>query len=728
MVKSLFHDFYPKRKPTNMTTDNIKLTAYITFAFIFSVTLRLIWVYNFGGNSGFYWNSELMINTNDGYFFAEGARDIIAGFHQKNDLSPTTQALSITTAFLAKILPFSFESIIFYLPIFFSSLVVIPIVLIGKSIKNLEVGLMAAMLGSVTWSYYNRTMVGYYDTDMLNIVFPTILLWSLIWSIWKKQTIYLAIIAIDIIAYRWWYPQSYSLEFAFFGIITMHAIYIYFTNKKRADSIIFHLMLLSIMLIAMSGFDSIFRLIGAFITILIFSFNKLNKTVYFILPISILVFITGGGLAPILSQLSGYVLRDKTLSTDSGSIILHFYSVNQTIREASKIPFDTFANRISGHTITFIFSVIGYIIMSYRHKIMILALPMIGLGFLAYFGGLRFTIYAVPAMALGIGYLIFLVSEYIGTIIKSRDNLAKYISMTLLFLLALWPNVTHIQNYNARPVFSNTEVTTLNRLKNMSSREDYVISWWDYGYPIRYYSDVKTLIDGGKHNGSVNFPISFMLTSDQQRASKMARLDVEYTEGFKKKTDKNSSSNIEQMMIDYDIKDINKFLNNLNSDIELPNKTRDIFFYLPQRLMQIFPTVDLFSSINLASGINRAKPKFSVIRGVQEDSNYIHLNKNAKIDKINGSIITGNKAIPINRFVSTLYPLFSNHLIKDIQTLDPSAELSVIYMKNYKLCLVLDERMYNSLYVQLFVLENHDSTLFDPVILSPLVKVYKLKI
>ncbi len=53
-----------------------------------------------------------MINTNDGYGYAEGARDILNGGHQKGDGSFIDSSLAIVTAFLAKILPFSFETII----------------------------------------------------------------------------------------------------------------------------------------------------------------------------------------------------------------------------------------------------------------------------------------------------------------------------------------------------------------------------------------------------------------------------------------------------------------------------------------------------------------------------------------------------------------------------------------------------------------------------------------
>ena len=69
----------------------------------------------------------------------------------------------------------------------------------------------------------------------------------------------------------------------------------------------------------------------------------------------------------------------------------------------------------------------------------------------------------------------------------------------------------HIDSYRVPTVFNADEVKVLNKLKDIAQREDYVVSWWDYGYPLRYYADVKTLVDGGKHSGVVNFPVSYML-------------------------------------------------------------------------------------------------------------------------------------------------------------------------------------------------------------------------
>ncbi|NCB48970.1 MAG: peptide transporter, partial [Clostridia bacterium] len=186
------------------------------FAFLFSFAVRLIWVYQFNDFESFKFAGEFMINTNDGYFWAEGARDLLSGISQKYDLSPIDSAPAWLTYVAVKLLPFSFETIIFYMPAVLGSLIVIPLILIAHNLKMIEVGFLAALLGSIAVSYYNRTMVGYYDTDMLTIVFPTLLLWSLILAFRTQEEKYLLITALEIIAYRWWYPQSYSLEFAFF--------------------------------------------------------------------------------------------------------------------------------------------------------------------------------------------------------------------------------------------------------------------------------------------------------------------------------------------------------------------------------------------------------------------------------------------------------------------------------------------------------------------------------
>jgi len=719
--------------------ESYRVTFLIALAFLFSIAVRMVWIYHFTGIENMMFNGQLMINTNDGYVYAEGARDLLAGFHQEGDGSPVGEATSQLTAFITWILPFSLETIILYLPAFLSSLIVIPMILIGQSFKQLEIGFIAGIFASIAWSYYNRTLVGYYDTDMLNVVFPTFLLWSLILALRSNEDKYLIITGLEIVAYRWWYPQSYSLEFAFFGLIFLFTIAF---NRKN----LYHYKLMAIMLVAMMNLDTWIRLtsvIGLFLIFEKFSDDKTIyiknkfleqkkleevKILYIFFAVALIAFFIFGGLGPILWQLKSYIFIDTTSSISSSQCsILNFFTVIQTVREANSIPFDVFANRISGNQITFLLSMIGYALLSYRYKSMLIALPMIGLGFLAYKSGLRFTIYAIPPLAFGIAYLVVELSKLMKN--GSRSPIPHQVYLAIFTLIILYPNIKHAWDYRVPTVMSNKEVKILDNLKNIADREDYVVTWWDYGFPIRYYSDVKTLIDGGKNKGYYNYPVSFILTHDQIRAAKMARLDVEYTEGYRKNIEKNTScgSNLSNMMKDYGFKDSNKFLKSLKNDMVLPPKTRDIYIYLPYRMMGIYSTISRFSNINLMNKKDKRRmPLFISSRGFKESKNNIDLGGGVKILKQTGEIALGKQVLPINRMVRTVYA--KDGLKKQIQVINPKSPIDVVYMQSYGIFLVVEKSVYESVYFQLFILENYDKNLYEPITLTPMTKIYKLKI
>ena len=105
---------------------SIKSTLLIILiTFLFSIACRMIWVYQFNDIDSFKWNNELMINTNDGYYFAEGAKDILVD-DLSDQRSPTHTFVSKLTAILTKILPFSLEIVMLYMPAYLSSLIFPP--------------------------------------------------------------------------------------------------------------------------------------------------------------------------------------------------------------------------------------------------------------------------------------------------------------------------------------------------------------------------------------------------------------------------------------------------------------------------------------------------------------------------------------------------------------------------------------------------------------------------
>ena len=692
---------------------SLKATLLIMLAiYIFSIACRMIWVYQFGGIDTFMWNSELMINTNDGYFFAEGARDILANDY--SDMrSPTYSLVSQVTAFFVKILPFSLETVILYMPAYLSSLIIIPIVFIGRTLGNSYLGFIAALIGSIVWSYYNRTMVGYYDTDMLNIVFPMFILLGFIQTIIYKNIKFLLVSLIFILGYSEWYTASYSLILA---LVVSFMLYLLFKNRKEKENFLYFSMLL-IALANIFIWIKILILIGLYVAFYRYKEKLLNYVLY-IFTLSLLVAIFTGSLNPILNNLRLYFFREA-MAIDIENLQLHYFSVTQTVREAGKIPFEVFANRISGSEISFFISIIGYLLLIIRYPIMLLGIPMLGLGFLASSSGLRFTVYAVPIMALGFAYMLLL----LGTILEKQiDNkLVKPLSIIIGVTLFLYPNIEHIIGYKVPTVFKKDEVHVLTELKKKASKDDYILTWWDYGYPLRFYTNMNTLVDGGLHSGDLNFPISFLLMNNQIAGANMARLDVEYTK-------KGGGSIIKNILQDYNMSNPNRFLESLSSlEFSLPKKTNDIYLYLPDRMLSIFPTVNLFSNLNLLTGKRKKQAFFYQTQYFKDNGTIVNLGNGVLFYKSNGKVKVGKNLVNLNKLITTEYTKDGKLNVKS-KTFDPFSDLSLIYMKNYNRFILLDKKMLNSLFIQLYVLENYNQTLYEPVILTPFAKVFKLKI
>ncbi|WP_139453190.1 STT3 domain-containing protein [Campylobacter armoricus] len=706
----------------NFTSNNsIKYTCVlILLAFAFSILCRLYWVAWASEFYEFFFNDQLMITTNDGYAFAEGARDMIVGFHQANDLSYFGSSLSTLTYWLYNILPFSFESIILYMSTFFASLIVVPIILIAREYKLTTYGFIAALLASIANSYYNRTMSGYYDTDMLVLVLPMFILLTFIRLTINKDIFTLLLSPIFIMIYLWWYPSSYSLNFAMIGLF---GLYILVFHRKEK---IFYLAI-ALMIIALSMLAWQYKL--AFIVLLfaIFAFKEEKINFYMIwslIFISILILFLSGGLDPVLYQLKFYILKASDVQNLKDAAFVYF-NVNETIMEVNTIDPEVFMQRISSSVLVFILSFIGFILLCKDHKSMLLALPMLALGFMALRAGLRFTIYAVPVMALGFGYFLyaffnFLEKKQIKLSLKNKNILLIFITF-----FSIIPALLHIYYYKSSTVFTSYEASILNDLKNKAQREDYVLTWWDYGYPIRYYSDVKTLIDGGKHLGKDNFFSSFVLSKEQIPAANMARLSVEYTE---KSFKENYPDILKAMVKDYNQTNATNFLESLNNkDFKFDtNKTRDVYIYMPYRMLRIMPVVAQFANTNPDNGEQEKSLFFSQANAIAQDktTGSVMLDNGVEIINDFRALKLEGATIPLKAFVDIESITNGKFYYNEI---DSKAQIYLLFLREYKSFVILDESLYNSSYIQMFLLNQYDQDLFEQITNDARAKIYRLK-
>ncbi|MDD3598244.1 STT3 domain-containing protein [Sulfuricurvum sp.] len=689
----------------------LHLLLLIVIAYAFSVGIRFIWIEWASAIPQFHWNNALMINTNDGYYFAASAQNALTHFYDNNPriLHVWSSATVALTALLSHIFPI--ESVIVYLPVFISSLVVIPLILIGRLFNAPFFGFFSALLASIGWSYYNRTMAGYFDTDMFSAMAPMMIVYFLTATTLKENVTWVLLSAFSIMLYPFLYDQGLSIVYA---ISIFYMGYMLLFHRKEVFTY-FSIALLSIALFSLSPIIK---------TVLIVSLTAAYLKQW--LNIRILLIISGVAFTfflingNVVSLIWGKVISYTSKGTeDSG---LHFFQVAQTVREAGQIPFSEIANRISGSMPGFFIALIGYIALVIRYRPFILALPLIGIGLFSFWGGLRFTIYAVPAAALGAIYFFYLFASLL------EKRALQYGLISVASALMLYPNITHVITYQVPTVLDSKEVAALDKLKGISNPKDYTVAWWDYGYPLWFYTHTNTLIDGGKHNHD-NFLVSEMLTtSSPLEAARLARVATEtyVTSGYKEISDTlfydNNGSSI----------NVADYLDTLRADdsFKLPNKSRDIYFYLPLRMLDIFPTVSLFSNLDLNQPDNRQQPFFFASSMIQDTGKTVELGNGVAINKEKNMLQiptqSGVQEVPIKSFSQVGYT--AEHSLQINEQSFASEGLNLIYLASYGRFLILDDFYFHSLYIQMFVFERYDKTLFEPVTLDPMTKIYRLKI
>lgn len=709
-------------------TENNKtlLLTFMLFAYLFSIGIRLYWPMYFADNASMFYAGQLMINTNDGYFFATGARDIIEGIDNIGKQSAyaveTSWGLVMLTVYASKILPFSLESVILYMPAVISSLIVIPIILVGRLMGHTLVGFFAALLGSIAWSYYNRTMVGYYDTDMFSVLLQFTIFYSFLHVVYKKDLRSILLASFFIFIYPYFYPQGMTIVYAMFILLLFYLVLEYKgwiqvnetdNFKEGAISLYGSAILLSITLITSLPLE--IRIIIFFVALALLVKVKIDekKLVYIAIAFFIGFLFFGNVFNIILAKVMSYL--DRGVVTEG----LHFYQVIQTVREAGAIPFETMANRISGSQLGVIVSLIGYVVLVVRHKPFVIALPLIGVGVLSLWAGLRFTVYAVPLAAISAIYLFHVIT----TTISNKKSI-YVVAMTILTASMLYPNITHIIGYKVPTVLNKAEVQDLVKLDKMADPKDYTLAWWDYGYPIWYYSNTNTLIDGAKHTND-NFIISqIMQTSSQELAANLSRLAIEtYVDSYPPTVADAMFKNKQENQLDPNI-----LLSELEDDTyKLPKKTRDIYLYLPYRMLRIFPTVAVFGNLDLITGKEKREIAFYPASAVSNKNSVVTFSNGIIFDTQKGEISLGQQKKQVKNFLVTQNTKEGNVKLQS-QTYHIDGEYTIVYMQSYNTFVVMDNETFNSTYVQMFMLEKYDKTLFELVVSSPYSKIYKLKI
>lgn len=163
-----------------------------------------------------------------------------------------------------------------------------------------------------------------------------------------------------------------------------------------------------------------------------------------------------------------------------------------------------------------------------------------------------------------------------------------------------------------------------------------------------------------------------------------------------------------------------------NNSYVLPKKTRDIYLYLPHRMLNIFPTVSVFGNLNLMTGKAERKIEFYNTTAKERNQEMITFRNGIVFDSNNGEITLGNKNGKVRNFIIVSNTKSAGTKLKS-QLYHMDGTYAVVYMQSYGQFIVMDTDIFNSTYVQMFMLGKYDKNLFELVVSSPYSKIYKIK-
>ena len=183
---------------------------------------------------GMVWDGVALPNTHDSFYFGSILQKAHLGMHQNNNLVPSVLRNGMITVLpyvLLKIFPFlTIESLLLWLPVYVSGLVCIPIVLIGRLYGSSLWGFLSACLAGVTHSYYNRTLAGYYDTDMFSITIPAFALFALFCGLPKRVSDLCLLGGVNLIPVSFFYSSGQAITAALIGAFIAYRLILFFLD------------------------------------------------------------------------------------------------------------------------------------------------------------------------------------------------------------------------------------------------------------------------------------------------------------------------------------------------------------------------------------------------------------------------------------------------------------------------------------------------------------------
>ena len=497
---------------------------------------------------------EWLLATHDAYHWVAGAENFgLAAGHPMSEMLRGLAGLLGTRP----------ATVAFWFPAVLSSLVALVVYIWVWALGSMEAGVVAGLLTTLAPGFLARTLLGYYDTDLVTLFFP--LLMTLIPACWAMRYMLLPRMLLRKLAIstglgrhlldgegmaaerlgnplRWqwllllgvsgllsWWTQEWHSVFPY--LVRYNVGLLAFMSLALAPRGRRIMLLLGSLAYALPSLAGPAGLVGTLVIIASgapdgWALRRVlcKPLTLCLLWLGVLGLLLGGGIVTtIINHAGAYLKSAGDVKATGTGVSLVYPSVAQSIIEVQDLSLPALLPYFHPWMEASALGLLGFAVVVFRRPGALFLLPLAALGLLSTKLGGRMVMFGAPVMAVGLSLPLYWL---LRRIVRQplRGAWAGVLASALLGAVLVIPFVQMIPAMSQGPMINRRHAEALLRARSVTPADARLWLWWDWGYAAHHFARRATIADGAQHAGpSLYLPAAVFATDNPRFARQLVR-------------------------------------------------------------------------------------------------------------------------------------------------------------------------------------------------------------
>ena len=510
---------------------------------------------------------EWLLATHDAYHWVAGAEGfgLAVGHPMAEMLRMLSAALGAYPAAVA-----------FWFPPALASLVAVIVFAWVWALGSIEAGVAAGILTTLAPGFLARTLLGYYDTDLVTLFFPLLMTlapasWSMRYMLLPRMVLQRLSLSSGMNLRRLlWFsnpPASRLVSFReehlgnplrwqWILLLGCSGVISWWTQEWHSVLpylIRYNVCLLAFMSLVMAPhgrrplllLGSLAYALPTLVGPWGFGFSLLllvagTRQGYRLRPILCrswvlallwlgiaLLLVQGEIIETVINHANAYLKHSGDAKSTGGGAVLVYPSVAQSIIEVQDLNFAALLSYFHPWVVVGLAGLAGFALVVLRRPGALFLLPLAALGLLSTKLGGRMVMFGAPVVAIGLTLPVFWLMQRL-----LRENLrgawAGVLTSALLLAVLVVPIVDIIPAMSQGPIINRRHAEALSRARTITPEGSQLWLWWDWGYAAHHFAHRAAIADGARHAGpSLYLPAAVFATDNPRFARQLIRLTAQ---------------------------------------------------------------------------------------------------------------------------------------------------------------------------------------------------------